>query len=189
MKVLKQSIIISLVLFLLCGVIYPYFITGVANVFFREKAQGSLVYVDDKPVGSALIGQQFTDSKYLHGRPSAYKYNTYDEKPDENILASAGGTNYGNGNPAYEENVKNNLAQVLTENPKAVIEDIPSELVTASGSGLDPHISLKGALIQADRIAEARGISKEKIIKVINENTDKDIVNVLLVNMKLDELK
>lgn len=177
MKILRQSIIVSAVFFILCGVIYPYFMTGVANIFFKEKAQGSIIYIDGKPVGSKLIGQKFEKPEYLHGRPSAYNYNIYDEKPADDVLPASGGTNYGNSNPAYEKDVRNNLAQVLSENPAAA-EDIPSELVTSSGSGLDPHISLQGALLQVDRIAKARGIAKEKIIEVIKENSEKDMINV-----------
>lgn len=94
MKVLKQSFISTIILFLLCGVMYPYFVTGISKVLFKEKANGSLIYVDGKAVGSKLIGQKFTEEKYFHGRPSAYDYNTYDEKPDETVLASSGGTNY-----------------------------------------------------------------------------------------------
>lgn len=188
MKILRQSIIVSAVFFILCGVIYPYFMTGVANIFFKEKAQGSIIYIDGKPVGSRLIGQNFKNPEYLHGRPSAYNYNTYDEKPSEDILPASGGTNYGNSNPAYEESVKNNLAQVLKENPNVNVSDVPPELITASGSGLDPHISLQGALIQADRIAEARGIAKEKIIEVIKENSEKDMINVLETNIAFDKL-
>lgn len=188
MKILRQSIIISAVFFILCGVMYPYFITGVANLLFKDKAQGSIIYIDGKPVGSRLIGQKFEQPQYLHGRPSAYNYNTYDEKPIADILAASGGTNYGNSNLAYEESVKNNLAQVLAENPDVATENIPSELVTASGSGLDPHISLQGALIQVDRIAKARGISNDKVAEVIKQNADKDIVNVLETNIALDKI-
>lgn len=188
MKILKQSIIVSAVFFILCGIIYPYFITGVSNIFFKEKAQGSIIYIDGKAVGSKLIGQKFEKPEYLHGRPSAYNYNIYDEKPADDILPASGGTNYGNSNPAYEKSVKDNLAQVLAENKNAVAEDVPSELVTASGSGLDPHISLQGALLQADRIAEARGIDKEIVVNVIKENAKKDIVNVLETNIALDNL-
>ena len=184
MKILRQSIIVSAVFFILCGVIYPYFMTGVANIFFKEKAQGSIIYIDGKPVGSKLIGQKFEKPEYLHGRPSAYNYNIYDEKPADDVLPASGGTNYGNSNPAYEKDVRNNLAQVLSENPAAAAEDIPSELVTSSGSGLDPHISLQGALLQVDRIAKARGIEKEAVAKVIKENSEKDIVNVLETNIK-----
>lgn len=187
MKILRQSIIVSAVFFILCGVIYPYFMTGVANIFFKEKAQGSIIYIDGKPVGSKLIGQKFEKPEYLHGRPSAYNYNIYDEKPADDVLPASGGTNYGNSNPAYEKDVRNNLAQVLSEN-LAAAEDIPSELVTSSGSGLDPHISLQGALLQVDRIAKARGIAKEKIIEVIKENSEKDMINVLETNIAFDKL-
>lgn len=188
MKILRQSIIVSAVFFILCGVIYPYFMTGVANIFFKEKAQGSIIYIDGKPVGSKLIGQKFEKPEYLHGRPSAYNYNIYGEKPADDVLPASGGTNYGNSNPAYEKDVRNNLAQVLSENPAAAAEDIPSELVTSSGSGLDPHISLQGALLQVDRIAKARGIAKEKIIEVIKENSEKDMINVLETNIAFDKL-
>ena len=146
MKILRQSIIVSAIFFILCGVIYPYFMTGVANIFFKEKAQGSIIYIDGKPVGSKLIGQKFEKPEYLHGRPSAYNYNIYDEKPADDVFPASGGTNYGNSNSAYENSVKDNLTQILIENPTTVVEDIPSELVTSSGSGLDPHISLQGAL-------------------------------------------
>ena len=178
MKILRQSIIVSAIFFILCGVIYPYFMTGVANIFFKQKAQGSIIYIDGKPVGSKLIGQKFEKPEYLHGRPSAYNYNIYDEKPADDVFPASGGTNYGNSNSAYENSVKDNLTQILIENPTTVVEDIPSELVTSSGSGLDPHISLQGALLQVDRIA-----------KVIKENSEKDIVNVLETNIKLDNLK
>lgn len=188
MKILRQSIIVSAVFFILCGVIYPYFMTGVANIFFKEKAQGSIIYIDGKSVGSKLIGQKFEKPEYLHGRPSAYNYNIYDKKPADDVLPASGGTNYGNSNPAYEKDVRNNLAQVLSENPAAAAEDIPSELVTSSGSGLDPHISLQGALLQVDRIAKARGIAKEKIIEVIKENSEKDMINVLETNIAFDKL-
>ncbi len=189
MKILRQSIIVSAIFFILCGVIYPYFMTGVANIFFKQKAQGSIIYIDGKPVGSKLIGQKFEKPEYLHGRPSAYNYNIYDEKPADDVFPASGGTNYGNSNSAYENSVKDNLTQILIENPTTVVEDIPSELVTSSGSGLDPHISLQGALLQVDRIAKARGIEKEAIAKVIKENSEKDIVNVLETNIKLDNLK
>lgn len=189
MKILKQSIAVSVVLLVLCGIIYPYFITGAGNLFFKDKAQGSIIYVEGKPVGSRLIGQKFEKPEYLHGRPSAYNYNTYDEKPAEDVLPASGGTNFGNSNPAFEESVKNNLAQVLNENPTIKAEDVPSELITSSGSGLDPHISLQGALIQAERIAQARGVSKEKIIEVIKANSYKDTINVLETNIELDKLK
>ncbi len=189
MKILRQSIIVSAIFFILCGVIYPYFMTGVANIFFKQKAQGSIIYIDGKPVGSKLIGQKFEKPEYLHGRPSAYNYNIYDEKPADDVFPASGGTNYGNSNSAYENSVKDNLTQILIENPTTVVEDIPSELVTSSGSGLDPHISLQGALLQVDRIAKVRGIEKEAIAKVIKENSEKDIVNVLETNIKLDNLK
>ena len=189
MKILRQSIIVSAIFFILCGVIYPYFMTGVANIFFKQKAQGSIIYIDGKPVGSKLIGQKFEKPEYLHGRPSAYNYNIYDEKPADDVFPASGGTNYGNSNSAYENSVKDNLTQILIENPTTVVEDIPSELVTSSGSGLDPHISLQGALLQVDRIAKARGIEKEVVAKVIKENSEKDIVNVLETNIKLDNLK
>lgn len=189
MKILKQSFISTIVLFVLCGLAYPYFITGISKVLFKDKANGSLVYVDDKIVGSKLIGQNFTDEKYFHGRPSAYDYNTYDEKPDETVLASSGGTNYANSNPDYIKNVEENVKTILKENPTVKQEDIPSEMVTASGSGLDPNITLQGAMIQVDRIAKVRNISKDKVVELIKENSNQEIVNVLELNIALDKIK
>ena len=115
MKVLKQSFISTIILFLLCGVMYPYFVTGISKVLFKEKANGSLIYVDGKAVGSKLIGQKFTEEKYFHGRPSAYDYNTYDEKPDETVLASSGGTNYANSNPDYIKGVEDNNERIVVK--------------------------------------------------------------------------
>lgn len=189
MKVLKQSFISTIVLFLLCGVIYPYFVTGISQVLFREKANGSLIYVDNKVVGSKLIGQNFTEAKYFHGRPSAYGYNTYDEKLAEDTLASSGGSNFANSNPDYIKAVKENTQNILKENPTIKQEDITSEMVTASGSGLDPNITLKGAMIQVERISKERNISKDKIIEIIKANSKKDIVNVLELNVALDKLE
>jgi K+-transporting ATPase ATPase C chain len=189
MKVLKQSFISTIILFLLCGVMYPYFVTGISKVLFKEKANGSLIYVDGKVVGSKLIGQKFTEEKYFHGRPSAYDYNTYDEKPDETVLASSGGTNYANSNPDYIKGVEDNTKNILKENPTIKQEDISSEMVTASGSGLDPNITLQGAMIQVDRISEARNISKDEVIELIKANANKDIVNVLELNLALDDIK
>lgn len=188
MKVLKQSFVSTIILFLLCGVMYPYFVTGISKVLFKEKANGSLIYVDGKAVGSKLIGQKFTEEKYFHGRPSAYDYNTYDEKPDETVLASSGGTNYANSNPDYIKGVEDNTKNILKENPTIKQEDIPSEMVTASGSGLDPNITLQGAMIQIDRIAKARNISKDKIVELVKENSKQEIVNVLELNIALDKL-
>ena len=186
MKILRQSIILTIVLFIICGIIYPYFVTGAANLFFKNKAQGSIVYVNGKTVGSELIGQKFEKPEYLHGRPSAYDYNVYSEKPSEDILPASGGTNLGNSNPAFGENIKKYVKKVMEENPAA--ENITSELVTVSGSSLDPHISLQGALLQADRIAQTRGIPKEKILKVIKDNSHDDIINVLKTNIALDNI-
>ena len=186
MKVLKQSFISTIILFLLCGVMYPYFVTGISKVLFKEKANGSLIYVDGKAVGSKLIGQKFTEEKYFHGRPSAYDYNTYDEKPDETVLASSGGTNYANSNPDYIKGVEDNTKNILKENPTIKQEDISSEMVTASGSGLDPNITLQGAMIQIDRIAKARNISKDEVMELVKENSKQEIVNVLELNIALE---
>lgn len=186
MKILKQSIILTIVMFIICGIVYPYFVTGAANLFFKDKAQGSIVYINGKAVGSEFIGQKFEKPEYLHGRPSVFDYNVYNEKPSENVLPASGGTNLGNSNPVFSENTKKYVKKIMEENPAA--KNITSELVTSSGSNLDPHISLQGALLQADRIAEARGTSKEKILKVIKDNSHNDIINVLKTNIALDNM-
>jgi K+-transporting ATPase ATPase C chain len=168
-----------------CGV-YTLFILGIAQAA-PAKGNGQTVSINGKVVGYKLIGQKFTDDKYFWSRPSAVDYNA----------AGSGGSNKGPTNPDYLQTVKNRIDSFLVHNPGIKKEEIPSELVTASGSGQDPDLSPTGAYIQAKRIASVRNISEEKIKALISQHIEKPLlglfgterVNVLQLNIDLDTLK
>ena len=135
------------------------------KLLFPHKAQGSLIEKNGQLVGSELIGQSFTKPEYFHGRPSAAG-NGYD-------ASNSSGSNLGPTNPKLLDNVKANLKTVLEENPGIKAEQVPVELVTTSGSGLDPHISPEAAYIQVERVAQARKLSAEKVKQMIAQHTEK----------------
>lgn len=166
-----------------CGV-YSLLILGIAQAA-PNKGEGKTISVNNNVVGYALEGQSFTADKYFNGRPSAASYNA----------AGSSGSNKGPSNPEYLKTVEDRIDTFLAHNPGIQKQDIPSEMVTASGSGLDPDISLQGAMIQADRIAKTRNLSKEKIKNLIENNKEKspfngiEKINVLKLNIALDNLK
>lgn len=182
----RPALLLFLMLTLLTGVAYPLLITGIAQGFFRHEANGSLILRDGKAVGSSLIGQPFSDAKYLWGRPSATGPQAY------NALAS-GGSNLGPLNPALVDTVKTRIAAMRAADP-AQTGPVPQDLVTASASGLDPHISPSAAQWQVERIAKARKLPAERVQAIIDTNTEQPTlglfgearVNVLLVNLALD---
>lgn len=189
---LKQTIgaiRLLIVLTVITGVIYPLAMTGLAQAVFPVQANGSLVYVDKKPVGSLLLGQNFSSEKYFHGRPSAAGIDGYD-------ATSSSGTNLGPTNKKLIDGVKENLAKVRTENNLGADKIIPSELVLASASGLDPHISPAGAYLQVERIAATRSLSELAVRELIAGQVEaktvgligESRVNVLALNMALDKL-
>ena len=186
MRILKQSFIITVIFLILCGFIYPVMIRGIAVLFFKDKADGSLIVHNGEIVGSRLIGQEFTSPEFFHGRVSAVNYSM---GKDENIAPKSGGSNLSVSNPALIERLQNDLEKFLKENPAVKKEDIPAELLTASGSGLDPHISVESAVIQADRIAKANNIPKDEILKLIDNSKKGNLINVLEINLNLLEMK
>lgn len=179
----RPALTIFLCLTLITGVIYPLAVTGIAQVFFPHQSNGSLINVEGKLYGSALIGQQFDDPKYFWGRPSAADYNA----------AASSGSNYGPMNPSLEEVVQARIDAFKAADPTNTVP-IPVDLVTASGSGLDPHISVAAALYQVPRVAAARGLSEADVESLVEKNTEgrqfgilgEPRVNVLLLNMALD---
>ena len=198
----RQALLVTIVLLLICGLLFPLLLTGLSKVFFPSQAAGSLVTVDGQVVGAKNVGQEFTEDYYLWGRPSAYHYNTYVEQEDgtqtyndgsEFAGLSSGSNNYAPSNPALTERVEADLETFLEKNPEVKEEDIPTDLLTASGSGLDPHISPDSAEIQIPRIVEASGLSEEEVREIIDRNTEgktlgvfgEDKVNVLLVNIEI----
>lgn len=190
MKTLVISLKIFLFFTVLTGIIYPLFVTGIAQLVFPAKANGSLIIKNNKAIGSELIGQQFDSSVYFSSRQSAISYNPL----------PSGGSNYGMTNDTLKKLVNKRKRQFIAFNQLDSLKEIPSEMVFASASGLDPHISPKAALLQVDRIAKARHFNdnqKQKLIRCINDLTEapqflclgNERVNVLLLNIETDNIK
>ena len=191
---MKTQIIISIKIFalftILCGIVYPLFISGIAQLVFSAKANGSLIVQENKVIGSELIGQKFDSEIYFWSRPSATDYSSM----------PSGGSNYGPTSSKLKHLVADRTAQWIKSNPTSDPEKIPSEMLLASASGLDPHISPKAALLQVDRIVKARKFSdrqKQKLLKIVTEQTEspqfsflgETRINVLTLNIALDKLK
>jgi K+-transporting ATPase ATPase C chain len=189
MSYLRPSLVMLILLTLITGIAYPLLTTGLSQLLFSGAANGSLLYQGEKVVGSALIGQNFTKPEYFWGRPSATADSAY------NAMASAG-SNLAATNPALDKAIAERAAQLRLANP-AMKGPIPVDLLTASGSGLDPQISLAAAQYQLARVAAARQLAPEQIAKLIDESTDQatpnfmgeSVVNVLKLNLALDALK
>ena len=187
---MKQHILPALKITLLCVIIfcgiYSLLILGIAQAA-PNKGEGQIITINGQVKGYALEGQSFTLDKYFNGRPSAAGYNA----------AGSSGSNKGPTNPDYLKEVQSRIDSFLVHNPSVQKENIPSELVTASGSGLDPDVSLQGALVQVARIAKTRNIPEEKITALIAQQIQKPLlglfgtekINVLQLNIELDKLK
>jgi potassium-transporting ATPase KdpC subunit len=192
---LRPAVMMLVLFTIITGLIYPLAVTGIAQVLFPTQANGSLVVADGKVVGSSLIGQVFADDRYFQGRPSATS------APDPNDpskmvdapynAANSGGSNLAPTSKALIERVKGDVETRKTQNPNA---RVPTDLVTASGSGLDPHVSPETALFQVPRIAKARSMPEDRLRDLVNEHTEGRVlgllgeprVNVLALNMAMD---
>ncbi len=186
---MKENVFIALRLTaltgILFGVLYPMAMVAVARLFTTHRGGGQEVVVNGRVVGFDVIGQRFTQERYFRGRPSAVDYHA----------AATGGSNKGPTNPDYLATVQQRIENVLAENPDVERNQIPVDFVTASGSGLDPHLSVAAALLQADRIARVRGLPREAIVQLIEEHTEKPLlglfgteyVHVLSLNVALDK--
>lgn len=180
-------------MFVLCGLIYPFAVTGVAQAFFNHQANGSLIEVDGEIVGSELLGQSFTSPQYFSGRVSSVNYNVYTKEDTAYGGVSSGTYNYAPSNPELIKRIESNIETFLNENPGVTREQIPADLFTASGSGLDPHISVNAAFIQMERIAKASGLSANKVEAILKANTKdrlfgvfgENTVNVLGANIDI----
>jgi K+-transporting ATPase ATPase C chain len=188
MKLFKHiypAVALTIVLTVLVGLIYPFVMTGLSELFFKEKARGSLIEREGKVIGSRLIGQPFNGESYFHPRPSGAG-SGYD-------ATASGGTNLGpTSKPLIEEQVKSRVKPLHVENPN---REIPIDLITSSGSGLDPHISPAAAVFQIPRVARERRMSEDKVKQLVQEHTEgrqfgvlgEPRVNVLELNLALDE--
>jgi K+-transporting ATPase ATPase C chain len=189
LKQLRPAITSFLVLTVVTGFIYPFVITGLAQAFFSQQANGSLITKNGKVVGSTLIGQQFSDPKYFWGRLSA-------TSPDPYNAAASGGSNLGPTNPALIQEVQRRIDALKAADPGNT-QPIPVDLVTSSGSGLDPDISPAAAEYQARRVARVRGLPLSAVQQLIDQYTmgrflgfiGEPRVNVLQLNLALDRLK
>src|SRR5271168_1715115 len=182
---LVTAVLYTVVTTVIFGLIYPFVVTGLAQLLFHDKANGQLLYKNGELVGSRIIGQPFSAPQYFHSRPSAAG-NGYD-------AANSGGSNYAPTNKKLIDRVSGDVAALQTEHPGS---DVPVDLVTASGSGLDPDISLAAADFQVNRIAAQRHLSDNTVRKLISQHTEgrqlgflgEPRVNVLLLNLDLDQL-
>jgi len=192
---LRPAFFMLLILTVITGVIYPLAVTGIAQVLFPHQANGSLIIQNGKAVGSELIGQQFDDPKYFWGRLSAtgdFPYNAFNAQ----TLTGSSGSNYGPLNPALIKAVQARVDALKAADPTNTAP-IPVDLVTASGSGLDPNISVAAALYQVHRVAQARGLSDAQVTALVQKYTQgrqfgflgEPRVNVLELNLALDAVQ
>jgi len=192
---LRPAFMMLLVLTVITGVIYPLAVTGIAQVIFPHQANGSLITTNGKTYGSELIGQQFDDPKYFWGRLSAtgdFPYNAFNAE----TLTGSSGSNYGPLNPELTEAAQARIDALKAADPNNPLP-IPVDLVTASGSGLDPHISVAAAQYQIHRVAAARGLGEAQVKSLVDQNTQgrqfgflgEPVVNVLELNLALDGIK
>jgi K+-transporting ATPase ATPase C chain len=195
LKEIRPAIVVLVALTVITGLLYPLAMTGIATVIFPYQAHGSMIERDGAVVGSALIGQQFTDDKYFHGRPSAT--NTPDPNdPTKNIdapynAANSGGSNLGPTSKMLADRLRADIDKLKAENPAM---PVPVDLVTTSGGGLDPHISPEAALFQVPRVAKARNMPEDQVRQLVADHTEGRLlgllgeprVNVLELNLALD---
>src|SRR2546421_6817772 len=195
LREIRPAIIVLALLALITGLAYPLAMTAIAGAIFPKQAAGSLIERDGKVVGSTLIGQEFQDDKYFHGRPSATTApdpaDSTKTVPAPYNAANSGGSNLGPTSKALNDRIKEDVDKLKAENPSA---PVPQDLVTTSGSGLDPDVSPEGALFQVPRVAKARNLPEDRVRALITDNTEgrfagllgEPRVNVLALNLALD---
>lgn len=198
LKGIKRPFLVTIALLLICGLAYPLLLTGISQLIFPKQANGSLVKIDGRTMGSELVGQDFSDARFMKSRPSAVNYNTYtrEDKESGNYTGvGSGSKNYAPTNPELVKRVEADITEFLKANPSVKKEAIPTDLLTASGSGLDPHISPASAAVQIPALVKSTGLAKETLEAIVKENTQgkflsifgEETVNVLMVNLEIAE--
>lgn len=187
-KMLKTACFFCLVMLLLCSFAYPLLLTGASQVTMQARANGSLIDKNGnlttdltEVVGSELLGQRFTEDCFFKGRVSAVNYNTYTKEEAESGAfsgAASGSFNYGSSNPDLKARIEEDLDAFLAAHPGVTAEEVPADLLTASASGLDPHISPQAAEIQIAAVAEHSGLSEETVEKIVEENTEHKVLGI-----------
>ncbi|RHR31486.1 potassium-transporting ATPase subunit KdpC [Clostridium sp. AF19-22AC] len=204
LKYLKSAVVLTVLMLVVCGFAYPAALTGLGQLFFPHQANGSLITADGKntndpeeAAGSAISGQDFSgDPRYFQGRISGVNYNTYTEEEKEDGTyagVGSGGSNLAPSNEELKERAEKSVEEFLKQHPDVKKGDIPADLLTASGSGMDPHITPESARIQIPSIAEETGLSEEQLDKIVENNTEgkvlgvfgHDRVNVLKCNLDI----
>jgi len=196
MKTIINAIKMSIMMVILCGFIYTFSITGLGQLLFNHQSNGSLTSYNGTQVGSELLGQKFSDPRYFHGRVSAYNYDTYKKETSNNFTLGSGSENLAVSNPALVQRVESDLNEFISSHPNTNANDIPTDLLTSSGSGLDPHISPQAAKIQVPAIAKATGLTVDKLNTIITDCTEgrslgifgEVRVNVLKANIEIKKL-
>jgi len=191
---LLPAIRVTIVVFAITGLVYPFVMTGLAQGLFHSQANGGLITKNGQVVGSSLIGQYWTSAKYFHGRPSATTNMNNSSKAQPYNAANSAGSNYAPSNPALITRVKTDAKQFRRQNGLAANATIPADCITTSFSGVDPDISQACALLQVNRIANARGLDPSKVTALVNNNVQGRVlfffgspyINVLQLNMDLD---
>ncbi len=191
--VLPRATVIFLIFTLLCGVVYPGIVTCIAQLFFPDKANGSIIEINGKKYGCELLGQQYTDDRHMWGRIMNIDVSTYKDESGKTLMYAAP-SNLSPASKEYEALVKERVEKMRDANPEMDETAIPVDLVTGSGSGLDPHISPAAAEYQVARIAKANNMTEDEVRKIIDRCTDgrflgvfgEETVNVLKVNLMLD---
>lgn len=192
-KVLGKTAILFFIMMILCGLLYTLAITGISQLFFKDKANGSIIEVNGTKYGSELLGQQYTDEAHMWGRIVLADTSTFTNEEGETLLY-ASASNISPASQEYEETIAQRVAMIQKANPDATAESIPVELVTCSGSGLDPHISPAAARYQVPRLAQKNNMTEKEVEEIIRDNTEgklfgilgEETVNVLKVNLTLD---
>lgn len=205
MNFIKSSglaIRVSVILMIICGLIFPLLLTVLSSLLFPKQAEGSLIMLNGKAVAVEYVGQEFNSDFYMWSRPSAYHYNVYRENEDgtktynDGIAfqgIASGSQNFAPSNSELVKRVEKDMEKFLEKNPEINSEDIPADLLTASGSGLDPHISLQSAEIQIPRIVKASGLTESEVRQIVKNNTTgkmfglfgEETVNVVKVNIDI----